>query len=306
MLILFFHQPNGERARQYESMKATHPLGYTPIKLSLWILLIMITFPGLTLEAREYTIQKDETLYSIAMRFGVDIQRLLEINAIDNPRLVHAGRVITIPGEEELAPAAAEEKIYQVKEGDTYFSISQRFHLAVDDLLQMNQRESDALLFPGEKLVVGKKGASKTAVPEDSDSHLTDPPVPQQQEKTPTPVSPPRFPLEGLLVESDDSMGGVVIQALRETPVYTLQEGVIVWSGPFKGYGKVILLEDLRGRIHIYGGMSHFEKFTGDNLTQGDILGRVEAESFFRYAVFSGNNPLTVSLSQFEMWGAEK
>ena len=45
---------------------------------------------------------------------------------------------------------------HQVEAGDTFYSISKKFGLTVDELLQINQMKPDSVLMPGQKLIVSK------------------------------------------------------------------------------------------------------------------------------------------------------
>jgi len=44
-----------------------------------------------------YTIQSGDTLATIAERFSVDIQDLIDANNLENPDLIFPGDVLTIP-----------------------------------------------------------------------------------------------------------------------------------------------------------------------------------------------------------------
>lgn len=45
-----------------------------------------------------YTVQKEDTLFSLAQRFGVTVEALMEANGITNRDLIHAGNNLIIPG----------------------------------------------------------------------------------------------------------------------------------------------------------------------------------------------------------------
>ena len=57
-----------------------------------------------------HILRRGQTLYSVARRYGVDLDELMRINGISDPRKVHADRAIVIPGSRRrdgTAPAAA-------------------------------------------------------------------------------------------------------------------------------------------------------------------------------------------------------
>ncbi|MDW7982486.1 MAG: LysM domain-containing protein [Thermomicrobium sp.] len=44
-----------------------------------------------------YVVQPGDTLYSIAVRFGVSLQALIDANGIEDPNQLQAGQVLVIP-----------------------------------------------------------------------------------------------------------------------------------------------------------------------------------------------------------------
>ncbi len=51
-----------------------------------------------------YTVQAGDTLYSIACRYGTDVQTLAAVNNIINPNALYVGQVLVIP---QSSPPAA-------------------------------------------------------------------------------------------------------------------------------------------------------------------------------------------------------
>ena len=70
--------------------------------------------PTIRTEEEIYTVQARDTLFSIAQKFGVDMQSLMEANNIQNANLVYVGQVLTVP-----APS--------IKKRGTSFKVSPRF-----------------------------------------------------------------------------------------------------------------------------------------------------------------------------------
>ncbi|MBO9306459.1 LysM peptidoglycan-binding domain-containing protein [Thermomicrobium sp.] len=50
-----------------------------------------------TREGTTYVVQPGDTLYTIAVRFGVSLQALIEANQIEDPNQLQAGQVLVIP-----------------------------------------------------------------------------------------------------------------------------------------------------------------------------------------------------------------
>ena len=60
----------------------------------------------------------------------------------------------TGPGNRVAGKSSVKTQYYQVKPGDTFYSISKQYDLKVDELLKMNQLEPDSVIVPGQKLIV--------------------------------------------------------------------------------------------------------------------------------------------------------
>ena len=111
-----------------------------------------------------YLIQEGDTLWAIARRFRVSLDKLIRGNPqISDPDLIHPGDRITIPGEEALpaeeppvtppGPPPALTQIYTVRPGDTLKSIAADFATTAAHLLEINPQ----IISPGEDLHVPKK-----------------------------------------------------------------------------------------------------------------------------------------------------
>lgn len=62
--------------------------------------------------------------------------------------------------EKTAEPAAGQMMYHTVTAGDTFYSISKRYNLELEQLLEMNRLQKDSILVPGQKLIV-RRGASK-------------------------------------------------------------------------------------------------------------------------------------------------
>jgi uncharacterized protein HemX len=60
------------------------------------------------------------------------------------------------PNDSVEAKAPAKIQYHLVEPGDTFYSISKKFGLTVDELLQMNQMKPDSVIMPGQKLIIRK------------------------------------------------------------------------------------------------------------------------------------------------------
>lgn len=160
---------------------ATHPDGP-------YALLVPVTvadaFATALLEQREhpsvtwdrYVVQSGDSLSKIAQQFRTQVGVLQQVNAIEGSRII-AGESLLIPrayasSAPILAPNAPDYPVaasrsstastvppeppvrYTVRSGDSLWSIANRYQRTVAQLTQWNQLEADALIKPGQELVL--------------------------------------------------------------------------------------------------------------------------------------------------------
>ena len=85
-----------------------------------------------------YTIQNGDTLYSIAQRYGVSVNDLIDYNNLSTTVLI-PGSVLNIPSQE------ISENTYIVKRGDTLYSIARMYNVTLSELKNLNNLNSDNL-----------------------------------------------------------------------------------------------------------------------------------------------------------------
>ena len=68
---------------------------------------------------------------------------------------------------------------------------------------------------------------------------------------------------------------GIDYAAPTGTPIRTLGDGRVTFSGTQSGYGKVVIIDHSRGRTTLYAHMSKIHATTGQMVEQGDIIGEV-------------------------------
>ncbi|MGC8877743.1 MAG: LysM peptidoglycan-binding domain-containing protein [Anaerolineae bacterium] len=102
-----------------------------------------------------YVVQRGDTLYSIARRFGVSIWQLASLNNIPNINLIYVGQVLIIPapGPTPPGPGPAPGQ-YVVQYGDTLFSIARRFGVSVWELASYNNIPNPNYIRAGQVLLI--------------------------------------------------------------------------------------------------------------------------------------------------------
>ncbi len=101
-----------------------------------------------------YTVGWGDTLYSIAARYGMSVNVLMQANGLRNPNYIYIGQRLLIPGTVSAASAAAMFS-YVVQPGDTLYSIAARYGVSVDVIRQVMRLYGYAL-YTGQVLQIPK------------------------------------------------------------------------------------------------------------------------------------------------------
>jgi LysM repeat protein len=105
-----------------------------------------------------YTIEWGDSLWSIALEFGVTVEALMEANGLSEDAILDVGQELLIPlALEETTPqptSSPQGIIYTVAPGDTLWSIALEFGIAVEALMEANGLSEDAILDVGQELII--------------------------------------------------------------------------------------------------------------------------------------------------------
>lgn len=126
----------------------------------------------------DYIVEAGDTLFSVALKFNVPLNTLIEINKLDNPELIEPGQVIEIPVTEEFyqiaelvkrqcgcgeiqaseeAEVTAEPEIntgnvtykrHRVRRGDTVYLLAKEYGTTTGNILALNSQITDVRNIP--------------------------------------------------------------------------------------------------------------------------------------------------------------
>lgn len=97
-----------------------------------------------------YTVQSGDSLWSIAKKLDVSVNKLKEANNLSSS-LLKVGQVLKIPSKQII-----DESIYTVRPGDSLYKIANMYNISVDELKNMNNLTTNALSI-GQVLKVPKR-----------------------------------------------------------------------------------------------------------------------------------------------------
>ncbi|MBC7105209.1 MAG: LysM peptidoglycan-binding domain-containing protein [Firmicutes bacterium] len=105
-------------------------------------------------EGNYYTIQPGDTLFSIARRFGVSVDDLIEANPGIDPQSLRVAQIICIPLAVAPRRCPPGTITYTVRAGDTFFSLARRFGVTVEDIQRANPGVDPEALLIGQQLCI--------------------------------------------------------------------------------------------------------------------------------------------------------
>ena len=104
-----------------------------------------------------HKLKSGESLYRIALAYGISVNDLMAWNNIDNPRIVRAGKVLKIKSTSRINPKLKSNNNeiinYKIRPGDTLWEIARKNGVTVAQLKKWN-RLSNSKVKPGDKLTI--------------------------------------------------------------------------------------------------------------------------------------------------------
>ena len=273
-------------------------------------------------EERIYSVQKGETFYSIARTLGINVNELMKYNGITDPARLQAGQRIKIPvppGQGASVPASQSgQTIYRVVRGDTFYGIARKYSVSVEAIRKENNlaanyvlKEGDALRLPKEArlpleaklpLETGVAAAdaaagsgSQGAVGNTTVVNPLTPPATARPAAIDSSVSWPVIARE--ISYMTGKLSGVVITGTRTEAVKSLTWGTVLSAGPYRGFGRVVIVQVEGGYLYVYGGCESLSVKEGDKVGPGTELGvlgvdAVSSKPQLFFMVYRSNAPI--------------
>jgi murein DD-endopeptidase MepM/ murein hydrolase activator NlpD len=249
-------------------------------------------------QERVHTVQKGETLYSIARNLGIKADDLIKYNGITDPSRIFAGQTLKIPsaGGTTGSPAAG-NVTYHVVRGDTLYSIAREFSVSVTAIQELNGlsanyllREGDFLKIPANAVVSAKTPSAVQNVPQQGTA------VSRVTEQAA--VNQVKWPIAAReLSYMTGKLSGVVLTGTRAESVSSLTRGTVLSAGPYRGFGKVVIIQVDGGYLYVYGGLESLSLKEGDRVGPGSEIGKLGIDAVSNkpqlfFMVYLSNSPV--------------
>ncbi len=228
-----------------------------------------------------YTVRSGDSLYSIARRFNITVNALIQANQISNPALIFPGTVLKIPGNSNPPspqppapqppapqppapqppapePPSNDGTTYLVKAGDSLNSIARRFGISVEALAFFNNITNWAVIYPGQVLKI---------------------PAPDYVPPPPTQLPPSSsgfiWPVNSRAIVQGYHGYHQAIDIVLPTgsPVLAIASGTIEYAGwNNHGYGNMVVINHGNGQRSLYAHNSTLLVSNGQQIAQGETI----------------------------------
>jgi murein DD-endopeptidase MepM/ murein hydrolase activator NlpD len=259
------------------------------------ITLLILFFPGmLYTQELSHIVDKGETIYSISRLYRISPDDLMKANGISDPSKLQTGKKLTIPKSSftdipsPINPGVKALSLidYRVKKGDTLYGIARNNNTDITVLQEVNKfskdhviKTGDIIKVPAQEPVIIVQGSPSTPV----NSGKND--------------SPLRWPINALEIAYMTGQLGVIVDGVYSESVKSITAGKVISAGPWRKFGKVIIVEVTGGYFYMYGGCESLSVNIGDKISPGTELGKLgisaasEKPQLF-FMVFKSNTPI--------------
>ncbi|MBP7145949.1 MAG: M23 family metallopeptidase [Acidobacteria bacterium] len=176
-------------------------------------------------------------------------------------------------------PPPAPPRTYEVRPGDTLFSIARAHGVSVDDLVRANRIENPDRIYAGQVLVV--PGADADALAGSGVAEIPAPAGPAEPEVPAfTGEGSWSWPVDGQVLSHFGKRGkgrhsGIDIAAENGAPVRAAAAGRVAYSGRQRGYGLMVIVVHDNGYTSLYAHVRRVLVRPGQKVRQGAKLAEV-------------------------------
>jgi len=209
--------------------------------------------PAIEATPRVYIVRRGDTLGSIARRYGVDEEKLAEMNFLRDRNHIFEGQALVLPGTVFH---------YRVRSGETLGAIARRFGLTPAELAEINGLADPDRLLEGQQLAIpaGQGGGVQVS--------------------RALPLGQLTWPVQGWIssrygLRNGAMHEGLDIAADHGQIVRAAKDGRVVFSGPRGTYGETVIIDHGGGLRTLYAHNSRLLVREGQRVLAGQPIARV-------------------------------
>lgn len=216
-------------------------------------------------EGYMHTIVSGESLHTIARKYDITAQAIVQANKLGSPDKIVVGQKILIPGRPDLVPAMS---------------------ATVPDVKMASTEPLKAPTPAQQTLPASPANVLQTPAPATPQPEVKQATAPAQAAPTPAPAAEPamsgsdkfRWPVSGrVITDFAASRGtGINIDVPEGSTVKAAENGTVIYVGSgVEGYGNLILVRHPNGYVSAYAHLKDMSVSKGAVVNRGDALGSV-------------------------------
>ncbi len=240
------------------------------------------TFKGKTKESQVYKLKQGDTLFGVAMKYGMSLKKLLEINPgmTENSLLQIGDKINVSVSKPMLSVVTYEEVTYdQILKKPVEKKTNDKEYISYSKVLQEG-KDGKASITEKIKRVNGIETGR-----EQLHKQIISEPVKEIVEVG-TSKTPPKYALGSFIYpvrgRITDYFGarrgehkGIDISASYGSSVWAADGGVVSFSGKSSGYGNLVIINHENGYSTYYGHNSSILVKVGERVSQGEVIAKV-------------------------------
>ena len=213
-----------------------------------------------------YKVRAGDTINGIAKKFGLtNISTLISVNDIGNVRQLASGQKLKIPSIDGI--------VYTVKKGDSLSSITSKYKISLEQLLDVNELTSETLSAGQQLFLPG--AAMDAASLKNAMGELFRLPISAQFRWS----SPYGYRIDPIAnVKSFHT--GTDMACPTGTPILAAMSGKVTTTGLNRVYGNYVIIDHGNGYQTLYAHMSKIIASKGQWVSQGTRIGLVGSTGY--------------------------
>jgi murein DD-endopeptidase MepM/ murein hydrolase activator NlpD len=272
-------------------------------RICIFGLLLGMTAMDLSGQERLHTVQRGETFYSIARTLGIKPEDLMAHNGITDPTRLQAGQRLRIP--DSTTADSGMITFYKAVRGDTLYGIAGKFSASVGAIQDANNLQPNYVLKEGDTLRIPVTGIPATAsIPAvvaaapSTETTSTGNTSAGSSSVSNSSVGGLSWPVAAREISyMTGKLNGVVITGTRNEPVTSLTRGTVLSAGPYRGFGRVVIVQVEGGYLYVYGGCESLSVKEGDRVSPGTEIGKLGVDAVSNkpqlfFMVYRSNSPI--------------
>ena len=274
--------------------------------VTFFALAAILSSGPLAAEDLVHVVEKGETVYAISRSYRISPEELMRHNNIADASKLQVGKRLIIPPSVfsdlpalPLAPSTVTSSTvaasagqssaeYRVVKNDTLYSIARTHGVTLQSLLSVNGFSLNHVIKTGDRIKIPVLETVRTETVQNglrpTGSKMVD--------------SSLRWPVNPKEISyMTGKLYGVVVQGERFESVKSLTQGKVISAGPYRGFGRVAIVEAAGGYLYVYGGCESLSVKEGDRIGPGTELGKLGIDAVSEkpqlfFMVYRSNTPI--------------